>query len=44
LVPKGFEGQHVPVALSDGELPEKYKSPEAFKKASEEEEEEEDNV
>jgi hypothetical protein len=36
LVPKEFEGQHVPVALSDGELPEKYKSPEALKKASEE--------
>jgi len=37
LVPKEFEGQHVPVDLSDGELPEKYKSPEALKKASEEE-------
>ncbi len=34
LVPKEFEGQHVPVALSDGELPEKYKSPEALEEAS----------
>jgi hypothetical protein len=25
IAPEEFKGQHVPVALSDGELPEKYK-------------------
>lgn len=40
LVPKEFKDQYVPVALSDGELPEKYKTADV----SEEDSKDKDNV